>query len=75
MEYITFINKIGIEHKAWACKEGNNFICFKSETISSQPERLWPQKTFANKEEADNAILKYIESGIKARIFRSKEIK
>lgn len=74
MEYVTFTNAAGIEHKAWARKDGDNFICLKLEDASSQPERLWPQKVFTNKEEADDAILKYVEIGIKAKVFKNKRV-
>lgn len=74
MRYVTFINKAGIEHKAWARQDGDKFICVKLEDASSQPERLWPQKVFNTKEEADIAILKYVDSGIKANIFKSKRV-
>lgn len=74
MQYVTFINAAGIEHKAWARKEDDNFICMKLEDASSQPERLWPQKSFNNQIEADEAILKYVNAGLKAGIFVSKRV-
>lgn len=74
MQYVTFTNAAGIEHKAWARKEGNNFICMKLEDASATPEQMWPHKTFATQVEADEAILKYVNQGIKAGIFKSKRV-
>lgn len=74
MQYVTFTNAAGIEHKAWARKEGDLFVCMKLEDASSTPERLWPQKSFSNQIEADEAILKYVNQGLKAGIFKSKRV-
>lgn len=74
MQYVTFINKAGIEHKAWARKEGDKFVCMKLEDLSSTPENMWPQKIFNTQVEADEAILKYVNAGLKAGIFVSKRV-
>ena len=74
MQYVTFINKAGIEHKAWARQDGDKFICMKLEDLSSTPENMWPQKIFNTQVEADEAILKYVNACLKAGIFVSKRL-
>ena len=74
LEYVTFTNVAGVEHKAWSRKDGDVYVCMKLESSSSEPERMWEHRTYSTKEQADEAILKYVESGIKAKIFVSKMV-
>lgn len=74
MEYVTFTNVAGIEHKAWSRKDGDVYVCMKLESSPSEPERMWEYRTYSTKEQADEAILKYVNAGLKAGIFVSKGV-
>lgn len=89
MQYITFTNKLGQVHKMWSKKEGNFFIVYKQDDIYAkrdveddlydatkyQEYKMWSNKKFSTKDESDEAILKYVDLGLKAGIFKSKEVK
>lgn len=74
MEYVTFTNTVGVEHKMWSRREGDAFVCMKLENEGKEPERVWTHKKFTSKEDADHAILSYVEKGLKAKIFVKKRI-
>ena len=88
MQYITFVNKLGQVHKMWSSKEGNYFICYRKDDVEAKPSifeqeegidshkeyKMWPTKKFINKDEADSFIVRYVDQGIKAGIFRDKKI-
>lgn len=89
MQYVLFTNKLGQVHKMWSKKEGNFFIVYKQDDIYAkrdveddlydatkyQEYKMWANKKFSTKEEADEAIIRYVDSGLKAGIFKSKEVK
>lgn len=89
MQYVLFTNKLGQVHKMWSKKEGNFFIVYKQDDIYAKrdPEddfydatkyqeyKMWSNKKFSTKDESDEAILKYVDLGLKAGIFKSKEVK
>ena len=85
MRYITFSNKLGQVHKMWVDKEGGSFICFKVDDINakaddelemdlSKPYKMWADKKYKTKEDAETAILRYVDAGVKAKIFLDKNI-
>lgn len=89
MQYVLFTNKLGQVHKMWSKKEGNFFIVYKQDDIYAKrdPEddfydatkyqeyKMWSNKKFSTKDESDEAVLKYVDLGLKAGIFKSKEVK
>lgn len=89
MQYVLFTNKLGQVHKMWSKKEGNFFVVYKQDDIYAKrdPEddfydatkyqeyKMWSNKKFSTKDESDEAILKYVDLGLKAGIFKSKEVK
>ena len=88
MQYITFVNKLGQVHKMWSSLEGVFFICYRKDDVEAKPSifeqeegidsckeyKMWPTKKFTNKDEADGFIVRYVDQGIKAGIFRDKKI-
>lgn len=85
MRYVTFSNKIGQVHKMWADKENESFICFKVDDVNakaddelemdlSKPYKMWVDKKYKTKEDAETAILRYVDAGVKAKIFLDKNI-
>lgn len=89
MQYVLFTNKLGQVHKMWSKKEGNFFIVYKQDDIYAkrdveddlydaskyQEYKMWSNKKFSTKDESDETILKYVDLGLKAGIFKSKEVK
>lgn len=89
MQYVLFTNRLGKTHKMWSKKEGNLFVPYKQDDIYAKrdPEddlydatkyqeyKMWDNKKFSTKDESDEAILKYVDLGLKAGIFKSKEVK
>lgn len=89
MQYVLFTNRLGKTHKMWSKKEGNLFVPYKQDDIYAkrdvedelyyatkyQEYKMWANKKFSTKDESDEAILKYVDLGLKAGIFTSKEIK
>ena len=73
----------------WSKKEGNLFVPYKQDDIYAKrdPEddlydatkyqeyKMWDNKKFSTKDESDEAILKYVDLGLKAGIFKRKEVK
>lgn len=88
MNYIQFTNRLGQSHKMWSEKEGNYFICFKQDDVyhikneedelydenKYKPYKMWDGRKYSSKEEADGAIMRFVEAGIRAKVFTSKEI-
>lgn len=86
MNYITVTNKLGHTHKLWVVKENNSFTCYRTDCIDIKPDpefedvtsskeyKIWPQKKFESREAAENSLLKYVDAGIKAGIFKNKNI-
>lgn len=88
MQYVTFANRLGQVHKMWSSKEGDYFICYKKDNIEAKPSifeqeegidsrkeyKMWPTKRFTDKDEADNFIIRYVDQGIKAGVFRDRKI-
>lgn len=74
MEYVVFTNTAGIEHRMWSRPEGDNYVCMRLEAEGKEPEKVWSHRKFSNKEEADKAILSYVDKGLKAKIFTKRRI-
>lgn len=73
----------------WSEKVGNLFKCYRKDNINDSFEDaededyeamchkeyiMWDDKKFLKKEDADLAILKYVDLGIKAGIYTNKEV-
>ena len=87
MKYVTFSNKLGQVHKMWAEKEGNSFVCYKIDDINAKREdeeefetnygksyKMWVDKKYNSFDDANTAILRYVDAGIRAKIFVDKNI-
>ena len=89
MKYILFTNNVNKTHKMWSEKVGNSFKCYRKDNINDSFENsededfevlnhkeytMWDNKKFLTKEDADLAIIKYVDLGIKAGIYMNKEV-
>lgn len=87
MQYTLFTNKAGQVHKMWVEKDGDSFVAYKKDDIYKkidpdsediQPPKeykMWTNRKFLSREEVENMIEKYVDIGMKAGVFVSKEVK